>query len=676
MKKIWIWLMVFFVGVVILLAEKSIPRRIADLEKRLNGVTGNAKVDLLNQLAEESIRHEPLKTIEYARQALTLSRDLKYPGGEAGAYINLGMGYSIKGKNYQESLGYYHQGLKWFEKQEDKKQIAGIYNKMGIVYRNLSRYQEALEYYRKSLEIYKHLGSPKGIARVLNNMGNVYDGYGIYDRALEYFIKSAKITEKSGEIRDLAASLTNIGTIHWRTRDYDKALEYFKKVLVIDEKIGNKSDIAGSLNNIGLVYGSSGKYDLALEYYFKSLKIKEEIGIQRSIAFSVSNIGGVYYRMHRYRQALKYYLRALPIMKELGDQNGIAGILGNIGAAYLKMKQFREALPYLEQCLKIAENINAQNLLIDHYENISQLYDDIGNPKKALEYFKLYQQADKKVFNETRSQQIARLQTQYETEKKEFKINALEREKRIQSLENRVKTIIAGSLLLILILLSIMIYRSYKKYKIEACQKEEKLRNLQQESRLKLFMAGIDKHFLFNSLDSIIGLEKIPNQLKDNLKKLSDLYRYILTSTDRLVIPLKEELEAVKNYLEIEQKILKGRFFFEIPKVEEHLLACEIMPQSLLTLAENAVKHGIYQKENGGTIFIDIRKKNNSLIIEVIDTGVGIQEGVINTGFGLYSVRERLKLYYKNQADFSIKARPEGGTRAIMEVPYVSSCPR
>lgn len=675
MKKIWIWLMVFFVVGVISMAEKNIPRRIADLEKRLNGVTGKAKVDLLNQLSGASSRHEPQKTIEYARQALNLSRDLKYPGGEARAYINLGLGYSMKGKNYQESLEYYHQGLKWFEKQEDQKRIADIYNKIGIVYKDLSRYQEALEYYKKSLEIYKHLENPKGIANVLNNIGTVYDDYGIYDRALEYFLKSAKITEKSGEPKDLTVPFTNIGVIHWRIRNYDKALEYFKKVLVINQEIGNKNDIAGSLNNIGLVYDSSGKYDLALEYYFKSLKIKEEIGVQRSLAFSVINIGIVYYRMHRYRQALKYYLRALPIMKESGDQKGVAGNLGNIGAAYLKMKQFRKALPYLEQCLKIAKNINAQNLLLDHYYNLSQLYQDIGNPKKALEYFKLYQQADKKIFNETKSQQIARLQTQYETEKKELKINALEREKRIRILENRVKTIIAGSLLLILILLSIMIYRSYKKYKIEACQKEEKLRNLQQESRLKLFLAGIDKHFLFNSLDSIIGLEKIPNQLKDNLKKLSDLYRYILTSSDRLVIPLKEELEAVKNYLEIEQKILKRRLLFEMPEVEEHLLACEIMPQSLLTLTENAVKHGIYQKENGGTIFIDIKKKNKSLIIEVIDTGAGIQQGDINTGFGLYSVRERLKLYYKNKAAFSIKERAEGGTRAIMEVPYVSSSP-
>jgi tetratricopeptide (TPR) repeat protein len=675
MKKIWIWLMVFFVVGVILLAEKNIPRRIADLEKRLNGVTGKAKVDLLNRLSGVSIRHDPQKTIEYAKQALNLSRDLKYPEGEAGAFINLGLGYSIKGENYRESLEYYRQGLKWFEKQDDQKRLADIYNKIGIVYKNLSRYQEALEYYRKSLKIYKHLGNRKGIANALNNMGVVYDDYGIYDKALEYFIETAKIYEKSGDPRDLTTPFTNIGTIYWRTRDYEKALEYFKKVLVIDQENGNKSDIAGSLNNIGMVYRSSGKYDLALEYHFKSLKIKEELGIRRSIAFSLINIGNVYFSMHRCRQALKYFFRALPIMKELGDQNGIAGISGNIGAAYLEMKQFREALPYLEQCLKIAETINAQNLLIDHYKNISRLYDEIGNHKKALEYFKLYQQADKKIFNETTSQQIARLQTQYETEKKEIKINALEREKRIRILENRIKTVIAGSLLLILILLSIVIYRSYKKYKIEACQKEEKLRNLQQESRLKLFLAGIDKHFLFNSLDSIIGLEKIPDQLKDNLKKLSDLYRYILTSSDRLVIPLKAELEAVKNYLEIEQKILKGRLVFEMPEVEEHLLACEIMPQSLLTLAENAVKHGIYRKENGGMIFIDIQKKNKSLIIEVMDTGAGIQAGVINTGFGLYSVRERLKLYYKNKAAFSIKARAEGGTRAIMEVPYVSSSP-
>jgi tetratricopeptide (TPR) repeat protein len=663
---------VLFIGSLGLVgAGATVDKDIMRLEKRVTTAAGKEKVDMLNRLAALTFRHAPQKCLEYGQEALNLSRTLNYPEGEANALIYMGLGYSYGEGDKKKALALYQQGLKRFEEQGDQKKIANTLIKIGIVHKDVSRYDEAMANYRKALKIYENLDYKEGIAVAFNNLGIVYDDLGHYAKALDYFLKSLKIREELGDTGQLAAVFTNIGTIYWRIKDYDRALEYFNKTLAIDQATGNKSDISGSLHNIAMVHHSLGHHGKALEYYQKSLHLKEEIGAKRGTAYTLINIGTVYYSTDRCRQALTYFFKALKPMEELEDQNGLAGTLGNIGAAYIKLQRYDDALPYLERCIKTARAIRTPGLLSEHYQNLSRLYEAKGNPIKALEYFKLFHEEDKKIFNESSSQQIARLRTQYETEKKENKIKALEQERSIQGLENRVKTIIGGLLLLGLAIISVVVYKAYTHYRKEAAQKEEKLKRLQRESRLKLFLAGIDKHFLFNSLDSIMGLEKIPAPIKDNLKKLSALYRYILSSSEKPVIPLREELAAVKDYLTIEKKILKNHLDFNISVAEEELLDCRVMPQTILTLVENAVKHGITPKEEGGAIHIDIYSENKSLIIKVSDTGLGIEPGVMNqAGFGLFSVQERLKLYYKNRARFTLKPLVEGGTLAVMEVPY------
>ncbi|MCK5023315.1 MAG: tetratricopeptide repeat protein [Candidatus Aenigmarchaeota archaeon] len=521
------------------------------------------------------------------------------------------------------------------------------------------------------MTIAEQIGGKKGIASSLNGFGIVYDDLSDYDKALDYFLKSLKIMEEIGNKQDIATSLNNIGTIYWRIGNYDEALEFFTDTLKIDKEMGNKSGIASSFHNIGMVYDSIGERDKALKFYLQSLKIKKKIGKKRSIAYTLNNIGNVHYGLGNYHKALEYNLRSLRMMKELGDKNGIAGNMGNIGASYIKLRKYDEALKYLEPCILLAGETKAKNLLRDNYENLSELYEGRKDYHKALQYFRLFYKVDKEIFNEEKSEQIARLQTRYETDKKEIKIQSLEKEQRIRELKSRVRTIVGAVIILTMMIGLFFIFRSYRHYKGETIRQKEKLKSLQQESRLKLFLAGIDKHFLFNSLDSVIGLEKVPSKIKTNLEQLSNFYRYLLTATDKLVIPLTEELDMVKEYLKIEKAILKNRLDYSISQVEDQLMNCEIMPQTILTLVENAVKHGIQKHENGGTITIEVFRENHSLIVKITDTGVGIDPAGISSGFGLYSVQERLRLFYKNQARFSIKALGECGTQAIMEVPCV-----
>jgi sensor histidine kinase YesM len=108
---------------------------------------------------------------------------------------------------------------------------------------------------------------------------------------------------------------------------------------------------------------------------------------------------------------------------------------------------------------------------------------------------------------------------------------------------------------------------------------------------------------------------------------------------------------------------------FTISVPGDELLAVEIIPLSVLTLGENAVKYGISRKEAGGTIDIDIYREDQFVIIEITDSGVGFVMGGVRFGFGLYSVQERLKLFYKGRAVFRIEALNEGGTQAVLKIP-------
>jgi tetratricopeptide (TPR) repeat protein len=670
MKKTFVVFIVILMGLTASLAEETIGQKIADLEKKLQKVSGKGKVDVLNDLAFVYKRRAPKKTIEYANQALKLSKRIKYKKGEARSLHNIGIGNYVL-SDYGKALEYYQRVLKIVRENGDKERIAASLNSIAGLYCNLSNYDKALEYNLKSLKIWEEVGNKEDIALSLNNIGVIYYYLCDYDRALGYYLKSLKISEEIGDKKNILMSLSNLGVIYERLSNYDKALEYSQKSLKIQEEIGDKWGIAVSLNNIGIVYKKLSNYDKALEYHLKSLEMREEIGDKQVIATSLDNIGTVYKNLNNYDKALGYHLKALKMREEIGDKFGIAASLNNIGENHTKMKSYDKALLNLERGLKIAKEIKAKELIENNYKHCFELYAERGDFKKAYEYHKLYHDVNKSMFNDKSSKQINELQVRYDTLKKEKKIEALVKDNEIKSLNNKVQMAAGISLIFVLILGLIVIYRYYRHYKNELKRREEKQRSLELESRLKIFQARINPHFLFNSLDAVIGLgyQNDPQKLKETVGKLADMYRRILSAPECPTVPLREELAVVQDYLEIEKRILKNRLAFNISLNDEELLDREIIPLSILTLVENAVKHGISRKAEGGKIQVDIYQKGQFIFAEVTDSGAGFDMANARSGFGLYSIQERLRLYYRGRARFSIEALKEGGTQALLQIP-------
>ena len=146
------------------------------------------------------------------------------------------------------------------------------------------------------------------------------------------------------------------------------------------------------------------------------------------------------------------------------------------------------------------------------------------------------------------------------------------------------------------------------------------------------------------------------------IAKLSDLFRYQLQASKKDTVTLKEELEFVAKYLDLEKERFKDRLHIDI-KVSKDLMKEKIPPMLLQPLVENSVKHGLSSLIEGGSISIYIFKEEGELKFEISDTGVGIKnkQSAFGKGVGLTNTKLRLQKMYQSQLELSDNS-PKGLT--------------
>jgi two-component system LytT family sensor kinase len=203
-------------------------------------------------------------------------------------------------------------------------------------------------------------------------------------------------------------------------------------------------------------------------------------------------------------------------------------------------------------------------------------------------------------------------------------------------------------------------------------QEQEKLL---MASRLDALASQINPHFLFNTLTSISSLTRSqPETARMLILKLSGLLRRLLRSQDHFVT-LREELEAIDEYLDIESIRFGPQLRIE-KQIDPATLALIVPSMILQPLVENSIKHGLAQKLGEGRITIRSQHENDHAIIDVIDNGVGIPastaDRVKGTGIGLRNVNERLRVIYGANYQLQLDSVPGEGTCARIIIPEMT----
>ncbi len=189
------------------------------------------------------------------------------------------------------------------------------------------------------------------------------------------------------------------------------------------------------------------------------------------------------------------------------------------------------------------------------------------------------------------------------------------------------------------------------------------------DSRLRLLQAQVEPHFLFNTLANV--RELVVSGSPQASAVLDNLIAYLRAAVPRLhetSTTLEQEVQLVRAYLELMHMRMPDRLQFAL-QVDDAALGLRCPPTTLLTLVENAVRHGIDPSEEGGRIEVRVEVRDGRCRAEVVDTGVGLQAAGDGLGTGLSTLRERLQLAFGGDAQLRIAALVPHGVRAEVDFP-------
>jgi two-component system LytT family sensor kinase len=210
--------------------------------------------------------------------------------------------------------------------------------------------------------------------------------------------------------------------------------------------------------------------------------------------------------------------------------------------------------------------------------------------------------------------------------------------------------------------------------------KLEEQERLLLHARMEALQNQINPHFLFNTLNSISSLVRFdPDMARDVIFKLATILRRVLNSGETFA-PLREELEFIDNYLDIEV-VRFGRDKLRVVKELDPASLDVVVPSMLLQpLVENSIKHGLSPKVEGGSIYLRSRVSDSKLIIEVEDDGVGMGGAQLEEssnwpgmGIGMANISERLQVLYGDTARMTIDSHEGKGTLIRIRLPLIES---
>jgi len=221
-------------------------------------------------------------------------------------------------------------------------------------------------------------------------------------------------------------------------------------------------------------------------------------------------------------------------------------------------------------------------------------------------------------------------------------------------------------LVLLLSTFAIDYFRKYRDREIRTAQLEASL----QQAKLSVLQAQLNPHFLFNALNAVSALMYRDVEAADAmLARIGELLRLTLAADGSNEIRLSEELELLERYLDIERIRFAERLAITVD-VPDSTLEAHVPPFALQPLVENAIRHGVAKRSQGGKVLVSARRVDGRLQLRVVDDGPGLAVEKVREGIGLRNTRDRLQQLYGASQQLAFRSPESGGLEVLMELPW------
>ncbi len=498
----------------------------------LKNASGDAKILILNDLAELLLESNLNESITLAEQALYLSQSKENLSRKTRAERIIADAWYYK-NDFLKAIDFYKASAK------TELELNGNFSKnhqnrlsdVGYCYLMLAFYDKADEYFTMALRIAQTRKDVEEIANNLNNLGQTAFGKGEYSVAISYFDQTLKLDRERQIDEYISIDLNNIGKVYYSWGKYNQALNYYREALEIAVNIGKENLQAVRLSNIGQVYESMDSYDTAINYFNKALEIDQRLGNTGKVGIRLSNIGLVYLKQQKFDESRQKLSEALLIFDKNKNMASKIITLNHMGDLMLIQKRYEEALVLFAQSIHLSEKYGMKTQQMRSAKSISDIHRQQHDFENALNYYLKYNEIKDSVFNYEKHRQLAEFEARYEIEKKEKENELLRQDAKIQR-KQKIIIIISGIALLFLAVSFIILFYFKRKSLIQ--------NNKLHEKEIQLHQFAMDKkekenHHLQNVLFAEAQINKLQTEkLQQKNRELSTATVHILNKNEVL----------------------------------------------------------------------------------------------------------------------------------------------
>jgi signal transduction histidine kinase len=479
-------------------------------------------------------------------------------------------------------------------------------------------------------------------------IARIYTLNAVYVKALESLLHAMNVFETVKDTEKIARCDDNIGFVYMSANDFPNALSYFRKALILNKSIRNYHQIADNYMHMGLTYVKQDSVEKGLSYYTVSLLIADSLSMHKEKIDLLNYIGYGYARIGRHEDALKRFYKVLELVGATPDDYTRSSAMVNIARGYLSLRNLPAALKYGRDAYDLSGARHFNEVTRDAARVLSDIYAAQGDYKQSYNYFVTFKNLSDTILNITRADQLARMQTLYELNKKEqenagLKIENVHSQRSLRT--SALVIILAATLVLVLALMLYLLNKlnnrqlSLNRKLAEQSKELEDLND--QKDRFFSFVA----HNLKNPFNTIMGFAELMQRTDDNgdTKKPRQYARLIYDLSSQVQKVLSNLLEwsrlqrrtfeckpetvelssLVKDVLEMNtREAARKDIHFNITAHEQVLVSAD--RSMITTVLQNLVSNAINFTPASGQITITCRVENQEAVVSIADTGIGI----------------------------------------------------
>ncbi len=565
------------------------------------------------------------------------------------------------------------------EKQKDPLQLANSYRSKGAAFASINTDLDSSFYYLEKAErAYRTLKTKEavlGLGSVFHNYATLKQIQGHYVKAINYYIQASKIFDELEDSKALPYTLNNLATLYGLVGDAQKSEKYARECIALAKKNGDEFMVATGRIALADALMTQEKYEDVLPLLNQILDYGNEHNDPYKIFLYHLNYGTYLMEYKRdFPSAIKEYEKARELSNEVGDEWEIMRQNVALSEAYLENQQFKEAEETASLALKTAQKLQAKDKQRESLWILAQSNAHFGDLETAFQRLNSAYLLKDTVFAENNRQQIALLETEYQTEKKEIRINTLEKERILYGI------IFGVSLLGIVILLGALYLRQRAKKRLaqqqviqlekekqliathailegEATERTRLARDLHDGlggmlSAVKLNLFDMKKGGALLASEDVIQFNKVVDMLDSSITELRRVAHNMMPdslSRYGLKVSLQDFCDSLPN--------VQFHFFGNEERLENTL---EIMIyRSVHELVNNALKYAEAKNIN-----VQIVQQPDRVSLTVQDDGKGFDPAIHAKGTGLNNIRTRAESVGGNMNIFS---EPGKGTEINVE---------